>query len=457
MIRFSTLVFAALFTALPATAADSSIPVPEDYAKGYELRGGEGSIRYLLLDENLYRDMASDDGSDIAVFNTAGTQLPHRIEGQQKGLEKSRTLSLPFFPVLDETVEGAASFWQYEEGQQSFELRYRTWQETREQSQQEAVSYILKNDNPDDRLTKLTINWSQQQTSMIGAMKVETSSDMTNWSPLVSRAVLSRLSHDGSTLQQDKIELRPTQAKYLRLSWIGGNPGVTLNEILADYSGSADSDAWQWIEIGQIEPIPDEEDAFRFDTGGPMPVRQLAFAMPHDGLYYRGKLYSRTTEEQEWRYRAAINQYRLQLEGLTTDSSPIDLPDVKDRHWKIVIEQPLNLQPQDYPGVRVRLQPQRLVFLAQGEEPFTLAIGSRQVEPQTFTLPAHKLPDDYSETTGALVTIGEEVVLGGDEQLKAPKKKADLKTWLLWAVLVLGVLVMGWMARGLLREMKSPD
>jgi hypothetical protein len=188
-----------------------------------------------------------------------------------------------------------------------------------------------------------------------------------------------------------------------------------------------------------------------------MPVRQLAFAIPHDGLYYRGKLYSRTTEEQEWRYRVPINQYRLQLEGLTTESSPIDLPDVTDRYWKIVLGQPLNLQSQDYPLIRVRLQPQRLVFLAQGEEPFTLAIGSRQVEPQSFNLPDHKLPQEFSAETSSLIILDEEVMLGGEEQLLPPKKKADLKTWLLWTVLVLGVFVMGWMARGLLREMKSPD
>jgi len=46
-------------------------------------------------------------------------------------------------------------------------------------------------------------------------------------------------------------------------------------------------------------------------------------------------------------------------------------------------------------------------------------------------------------------------MLGGEAQLQPPKKKADLKTWLLWTVLVLGVLVMGWMARGLLKEMKE--
>ena len=131
------------------------------------------------------------------------------------------------------------------------------------------------------------------------------------------------------------------------------------------------------------------------------------------------------------------------------------MSDLQDRHWKIVLEQPLNLQPQDYPVIRVRLQPQRLVFLAQGEEPFTLAIGSRQVEPQSFSLPDHKLPQDFSAETSSLIILGEEVMLGGEEQLLPPKKKADLKTWLLWTVLVLGVLVMGWMARGLLREMKQ--
>ena len=455
MIKITALALAAMFAAIPIASAGQVAPMPEDYAKGYRLTGGEGSIRYLLLKEDLYRDMASDDASDIAVFNAGGTQVPHRIEGQKKGLEKSRTVSLLFFPVLDKTVEGAASFWQYEEGQQSFELRYRTWQEKREQSQQEAVSYILKNDNPDDRLTKLTINWSQQQTSMIGAMKVEAGNDMTSWSTLVSRAVLSRLTHEGNTLQQNGIELRPTQAKYLRLSWVGSNPGVTINEILADYSTTPDGDARQWIDVGTFTPMEDEQNAYQFDTGGPMPVRQLLFAIPHDGLYYRGKLYSRTTEEQEWRYRGGFSQYRLLRDGFTTESSPIEMSDLQDRYWKIELEQPLNLQLKDYPVIRIRLQPQRVVFLAQGEEPFLLAVGSRRVEPQSFSLPEHKLPEDFSVETSAMITISEEVMLGGEEQLQAPKKKADLKTWLLWTVLVLGVLVMGWMARGLLREMKQ--
>ena len=102
-------------------------------------------------------------------------------------------------------------------------------------------------------------------------------------------------------------------------------------------------------------------------------------------------------------------------------------------------------------GVGVMVSPSSGVMVCASR----VAVGSRRVEPQSFSLPEHKLPDDYSEETSAMVTVGEEVTLGGEAQLQPPKKKADLKTWLLWTVLVLGVLVMGWMARGLLKEMKE--
>ncbi len=44
------------------------------------------------------------------------------------------------------------------------------------------------------------------------------------------------------------------------------------------------------------------------------------------------------------------------------------------------------------------------------------------------------------------------MTLGGAEQLRKPP---DVKRWVLWAALVLGVVVLGWMAWRLSREMAA--
>ena len=185
MTRPGVFLVAALLGMSMQAAADTPPPVPDDFAVGHELEGGEGSIRYLLLDAGRYRGMAREEGGDIAVFNASGLQVPHVIEGQARRVDKSRTVSVPFFPVLGEEADTAVSFWQIDQGADSFELRYRAWREMREHSQEEAASYILRNDVRGDRLTGLALTWTQGRTSMIAAMRVEASNDMTKWSTLV--------------------------------------------------------------------------------------------------------------------------------------------------------------------------------------------------------------------------------------------------------------------------------
>jgi len=54
-------------------------------------------------------------------------------------------------------------------------------------------------------------------------VSVQASDDLQHWSP-VAQATLFRLSNQGSTLVQDRIEFTGLRAKYLRLTWQGKPP-----------------------------------------------------------------------------------------------------------------------------------------------------------------------------------------------------------------------------------------
>ena len=54
---------------------------------------------------------------------------------------------------------------------------------------------------------------------------VEASDDLRHWQP-AGDAQLLKVSYNGSTLSQDRIELDGTRARYLRLRWLDGSPYI---------------------------------------------------------------------------------------------------------------------------------------------------------------------------------------------------------------------------------------
>ena len=106
----------------------------------------------------------------------------------------------------------------------------------------------------------------------------------------------------------------------------------------------------------------------------------------------------------------------------------------------------------------------RLVFAARGAGPFQLAYGSRDAKSAAFPIatliPGYEGEEERAraETAPGLVIGGAQAAadpqrLGGDA---ATRERVDWKRWTLWASLVLGVAVLGWMALRLGRQMSRP-
>jgi hypothetical protein len=100
--------------------------------------------------------------------------------------------------------------------------------------------------------------------------------------------------------------------------------------------------------------------------------------------------------------------------------------------------------------------PQQLVFAARGGSPFVLAYGSSTA--MSNALPIRTLVPGYDTPAAPAIGVAKPQstnveALGGAERLTRP---IDAKRWLLWSTLVLGVIVLGWMAWRLSRQMSLP-
>jgi hypothetical protein len=130
---------------------------------------------------------------------------------------------------------------------------------------------------------------------------------------------------------------------------------------------------------------------------------------------------------------------------------------VADRLWRVET----TLRPEEGgPPKEVELvlgwAPHRLIFLVQGKPPYTLAFGSGSRVSAPFpvqTLMEKVQPRAEGGVLVASAHPGARGVLGGDEKLRPAPQPLPWKQWILWAVLVAGVVLMGWMAVALHRKL----
>jgi len=102
--------------------------------------------------------------------------------------------------------------------------------------------------------------------------------------------------------------------------------------------------------------------------------------------------------------------------------------------------------------------PHHLVFLARGEAPYQLAYGSAKIKSPEASM--DRLFDSIGKEQTHLVRKvlpGNETEIGGANNLIPQAPPFPWKKFLLWAVLVVGVLILAWMACLLYRQMNASD
>ena len=109
------------------------------------------------------------------------------------------------------------------------------------------------------------------------------------------------------------------------------------------------------------------------------------------------------------------------------------------------------------PTLRLGYRPETVVFLAQGPAPYRLVAGSARVQHQASSLPQllAVLRDRHGpEWEPARAKLGEAKPLAGAAALTPTR---DWKTWMLWGVLGLGVLLVASLALAVLRNPRNPS
>jgi hypothetical protein len=446
-----------LLALLVASAAAHAQEHRQQYVEQWplSLSSAQSGAYRITLEPQIYRRAWSPQLSDVQVYNAAGQALPSALLAPDQPLAQPPVQrELPWFvlPPLDARSRNDLQLLTERDSDgrvRRVEARLGASGGTA-QSAGWLIDASVLGQQP---LAAVVLDWETQQQPLQATVQVDASDDLRNWQQIDAALPLVDLQRAGKRLLQRRIGV-DRSVRYLRVLPNEGQQLPVLRGVLAELPPAPATIPWEWVAL---QPVKQGGGSFEFTLDGRYPVSRVDVSTPDNSLV-QWTAFSRDDPAADWQRRTAPwVAYQLQAgAGSRQQSAPQTLSGMtRDRYWKLVADPATTTA---VPTLRVGYQPEVLVFLSQGAAPYALAVGSATAVRQEA--PVGVLIDDLRQRNGpawqpTLARLeGAPEPLAGEAALQAPR---DWKRWLLWALLVLGVLVVGWLALSVLRQQPAAD
>ncbi|QIL19925.1 DUF3999 domain-containing protein [Thermomonas sp. HDW16] len=435
----------------------ASAVVPADYATQWPLTLGrdDGGAYRVVLDASVYRQTQDPQLRDLVVLDHDSAAVPAALFAPQDALAKpAARIAVPWFALPAVRNDGGAQGWELvSQVDADGRLRRVEARITDEAATALARTALLVDiSRVREAIVALELQWQPLDALDLG-YRVEASDDLEHWQPLATRGRMVDLQRDGRRLLHRRIELygllpQYQKARYLRLTPDRSDQPVAITGVLAELAVARTAVAPEWIELAGRRADAGSDVAFEFELDGRFPV-QLADVTLTGNHAVEWRLESRDDGDVPWRLRTGPwMAYRVDAAGVGGSSPAQALGgNVRDRYWRLHA----NTAVAEAPKLRLGYRPETVVFLAQGSAPYALAAGSARAHRTDAPVPQlvaelRRLHGEEWQPSPAY--LGTAKPLAGEAALKPAY---DWKSWLLWAVLVLGALVVAGFAFSLLR------
>lgn len=441
---------------LPACALAAVANRPSEYVRQWPLQldGTDAGAYRVPLDEAVYRTARSPTLADVQPFNAQGQPLPAALAEVDAAVPAAEWQPLPVFALPAEGTARAGDLELIAERDADGRIRRLQAREPGAGAPAAAAprAWLLDASALRAPMRALRLEWDATADPVQAELRVEGSEDLRDWYLLDPHAAVMDLGNGAQRLQQRRIVL-DSHARYLRVQLLSGHL-PPLRVARAELPGPLRPDATRWLSLdGQPQ-----ERGYVYTLPGRFPVGQVDVAAA-DNQATRWIVQSRDSEDAPWVQRAGPwLAFQLGTGEAAQRSPPQALAaPSRDRYWRLI---PDSGEAAAMPRLRLGYRPETLVFIAQGTAPYTLAAGSARV--QRAEAPLSQLVAALRRARGpdwqpARATLSAPAqVLAGDAALEPPPRPIDWKTWLLWALLLGGALLVAGFAVTLLRGRNTP-
>lgn len=430
----------------------------QDFAYGIKLGAEKPDQLYqFYLPPEVYANTTSREIGDVRVYNSAGKMLPYSIK--RSPLEKKvKTAKLAFFPIysqkrnlnkikLNVKTNKKGAMVAVDVNDSKFLELHKT----------KLIGYIIDVSKFKGKMARdLELSLRAKDQNWVQVIFLSASDDLQNWTWLSdSRSVISELEYQGNSISKNTIPLERVNSKYLFLKWKGVANDFKLTDVkLNYYTGPVAPLNWVTLTPKKIKVRGSE---YFYKTKGYYPVSEVNIVPGEDdgsSYLYNAEVYSRAFREQDWHAFKNSLFYRFKSGNEELTNQPLELRYNYDQFWRVKFlnsiyqKEPINLV--------LGWRPDLFTFLASGNPPYTLVFGSSGLTSDEFPL---SILEQGSKQTVQTIQIAENPeleVLSGEKSLREKLFTADsIQQIILWAVLIIGVLLVIWMVTKLLKQMRS--
>ncbi|AWH26407.1 DUF3999 domain-containing protein [Stenotrophomonas sp. YAU14D1_LEIMI4_1] len=447
-----------LLMAVTGSVAAQATDYRQHYAEQWplSLSSAQSGAYRVVLEPAIYRRAGTADLADLQVFNAAGQALPSALLAPDQPLAQAPVQrELPWFalpPLADAQRNDLQLLTERDTDGRVRRVEARVGAGATASGQGGwLVDASVLGQQP---LAALVLDWADSGQPLQAQVQVDASDDLQHWRAVARDVPLVDLQRAGKRLLQRRLQIDGT-TRYLRILPQGSAALPALRSVLAELPPAPATVPWEWVPL---QPRTQGKGEFTFELDGRFPVSRADVASTGNSLV-RWTLYSRDDANAEWQRRSAPwIAYQLQqgAAGQRQQSASQPLAGTwRDRYWKLVADP---AQTGGTPTLRLGYQPEVMVFLSQGAAPYALAVGSatarRAEAPITVLIEELRQRNDPAWQPTLARFEGSPEVLAGDAALQPQR---DWKAWLLWALLGLGVLVVGGLAISLLKQKPAPS
>ncbi|MBC7602810.1 MAG: DUF3999 family protein [Ramlibacter sp.] len=423
------------------------------------------SLARVALPASALMHLQSPDARDVRVFNAAGEAVAFAFIGQSapSALPLGRTKSfttMPLFSAVAGTNERARkgamkvriadadrSVWVQIDGQTPVE-----GSATRINSvlvdlraQKQPLSAIVVHGT-------LPLNAPVQVAASI-------SSDLANWTDLPLRGRLYRFEGAGAPTN-DTLEFEApasVENRYVRLDW-SGQEGVVVTSVEGVIASGIAAPARL---RGELPAARADGKGLDIQLGFSTPIAALTLVTPKPNTLLPVRVLARNELSQPWRVIGQAVVYRVGAQGGEATNPALSLYGTSARWLRVESTNGADLSAAQL-SATVEFDPVQLVFVATGSGPFQLAVGREATPPAALpagmlagTLNGKRVEDVALASLGAAVTTASTASDSGFLDRLRPEGVSQ-RAAVLWAVLLVGVLLLAGVAWTLMRQLKQP-
>lgn len=435
------------FVGFCVTSAMASV-APDDFSLRLPIKApAQASLLKIKLPEHVYRASRRANLDDLRIFNASGEMVPMaRLPYQAK--KKEQRIDLPLLPLPKVAISDRAKL-VVERNASGSNVRVEIDGRPQKRIGKVTPGYLLDVSDFEAPIDELILHWSEK-IAFESALQIRVSQNLDSWRTVVRRVPILAVGGKGSRLVQNRVQLPSIKARYIRINWIGDAPAISLKKATLIQSEKQKKREHQWVTLdGKIKG-----ESILYSSPGLFPVDQVRLVPVDESDVIPAMLYSRQSVSKRWGWRTRTLGYRLQQNGGFSEGNPDTIPKNHDPLWRADLEK--RSLSSSLPRLQLGWVPEELVFVARGAGPFTLAVGSSSIT-SAWLAPRQVVPGYGTEQA---VAVSPAQVLASTTPVEVVSRSSapwDAGfNWVLWGVLLLGVVVLGLMARGLWRDMRDP-